>query len=77
MSVAFSILFSVVGYLIGIALIPRIIMQRRQSGATLAWVLVIIFLPYIGAFLFLAIGAQTIRWRRKRRQRTRERRTNE
>jgi cardiolipin synthase len=67
-----GILFTAVGYLIGIALIPRIIMQRRQSGATLAWVLVIFFLPYLGAFLFLAVGSQTIRWRRKRRQRARD-----
>ncbi len=72
MSVALSILFTAVGYLIGIALIPRIIMERRESGATLAWVLVLFFLPYVGALLFLAIGAQTIRWRRKRRQLARE-----
>ena len=60
------------GYLIAIALIPRIILQRRESGATLAWILVIFFLPYVGALLFLAIGAQTIRWRRKRRRRAKE-----
>jgi cardiolipin synthase len=69
MWVAISIAVTAVGYLIGIALIPQIVMQRRESGATLAWVLLIVFLPYVGAFLFLAIGTQTIRWRRKRRER--------
>lgn len=72
MSVALSILFTTAGYLIGLALVPRILLQRRESGASLAWVLVIIFLPYLGAFLYLAIGTQTIRWRRKRRWRAKE-----
>ena len=35
MSIVLSIVLTIVGYVIGIALIPRIIMQRRESGATL------------------------------------------
>src|SRR5271155_1017567 len=69
MTVVLSILFTATGYVIGIALIPRILLQRRESGATLAWVLAIIFLPYFGAILFWAIGTRRIRFRRKRRAR--------
>ncbi len=36
------------------------------------WSAFVIFLPYLGAFLYLAIGTQTIRWRRKRRWRVKE-----
>jgi cardiolipin synthase len=69
MTVVLSILFTAAGYIIGIALIPRILLQRRESGATLAWLLAIIFLPYVGAILFWLIGARRIRFRRKRRAR--------
>ena len=69
MWVVLSIIVTALVYLIGIALIPQIVLQRRESGATLAWVLLIFFLPYLGVFLFLAMGTQTIRWRRKRRER--------
>jgi cardiolipin synthase len=69
MNVVFPIIFTAAGYLIGIALIPRILLQRRESGATLAWVLAIIFFPYIGILLFWALGTQRMRWARRRRQR--------
>lgn len=69
MSTLLPVVATAVGYLIAFGLIPKIILQRRESGATLAWVLALLFLPYLGAFLFLAVGAQSIRRRRKRRQR--------
>jgi len=55
------------GYVLAIALIPRIVMDRRESGATLAWILIIAFLPYVGAALFFLIGRTRI-WRRRRRR---------
>ncbi|HZU99416.1 MAG TPA: cardiolipin synthase [Planctomycetota bacterium] len=69
MTVAFSIIVTAAGYLIGISLIPRILLERKESGATLAWLLAIIFLPYIGAFAFWAIGTPRVRFRRRKRQR--------
>ncbi|HBP18177.1 MAG TPA: cardiolipin synthase [Planctomycetes bacterium] len=71
MSVLLPVVVTAVGYLIAFFLIPLVLVQRRESGATLAWVLTLLFLPYLGVFLFLAIGAQSIRRRRKRRQRAR------
>jgi cardiolipin synthase len=60
---------SAFGYLVAIALIPRIVLERRESGATLAWVLAILFLPWLGLLLFWAFGTQRLRWRRRRRRR--------
>ncbi|MBN2793312.1 MAG: cardiolipin synthase [Desulfuromonadales bacterium] len=50
-------------------LIPKIVLQRRESGATLAWILVIIFLPLIGLLAFWLLGATRIRILRRRRHR--------
>ena len=33
-------------------LIPTIILQRRESGATLAWILVIVLVPFLGLLAF-------------------------
>lgn len=49
-------------------LVPKIVLQRRESGATLAWILAIIFLPFIGLLAFWLLGTTRIRiMRRKRR----------
>jgi cardiolipin synthase len=31
-----------------VILIPVVILQRRESGATLAWILSVMYLPFIG-----------------------------
>ena len=50
-------------------LIPKIILQRRESGATLAWILVIIFLPVFGMLAFWLLGTTRIRMLRRKRHR--------
>ena len=50
-------------------LIPKIILQRRESGATLAWILVIIFLPFFGMLAFWLLGTTRIRMLRRKRHR--------
>ncbi|MEZ0228259.1 MAG: cardiolipin synthase [Planctomycetota bacterium] len=69
MTVVLSILFTAAGYLIGLALVPKILVQRREHGATIAWLLAIIFLPYVGALLYWSIGGRRIRFRQRRRTR--------
>ncbi len=69
MTVALFIIFLASGYVVGIGLIPTILLQRRESGATLAWLLAITFLPWLGLIFFWVFGTQRIRWRRRRRQR--------
>ena len=50
-------------------LLPKVILQRRETGATLAWVLVIILLPYVGLLAFWLFGTVRLRLRRRRRRR--------
>ena len=62
-----TILTTIGGYVLAFVLIPRIVMDRREAGATLAWILVIAFLPYVGAGLFFLIGRTRV-WRRRRKR---------
>ncbi|CAM2060145.1 cardiolipin synthase A/B [Desulfovibrionales bacterium] len=56
------------GYLLTFVLIPRILLDRRGPEATMAWILAIALLPYIGAAIFYLFGRTCIRLRvRKRR----------
>jgi len=48
-------------------LIPVVILQRRESGATLAWILAIIFLPFIGLLAFWLFGAKRLHLQRRKR----------
>ncbi len=50
-------------------LVPKIILQRRESGATLAWILAITFLPFIGMLAFWLLGTTRIRILRRKRHR--------
>lgn len=51
------------GYLLAFLTIPRILLSRRESGATLAWIMAIAIVPYLGVALFLLVGRS--RFRRK------------
>ncbi len=62
---------AVLGFLSALVLIPRIIMERRQAGATLAWLLVVVLVPYIGVPLFLLIGGRRVRRVRRSKHRPR------
>ena len=60
----------VVGYMLAFLTILRIVLQRREPTATLAWVLGIILLPYVGVLLYLLVGRRRLnRQIRKRRAR--------
>ena len=56
------------GYLLAFILIPRLLLDRRGPEATLSWILVIAFLPYLGAVLYYAFGRTRIRRRARQRQ---------
>ena len=55
------------GYLLALIFIPRILLDRRGPEATLAWIMLIAFLPYLGAGLFYLFGSTRIR-RHKRKK---------
>jgi len=47
---------------VSVALIPWVLVQRRDPGATIAWILTLVFLPVLGAVLFLLFGRSRVRW---------------
>ncbi|MFZ4790967.1 MAG: cardiolipin synthase [Candidatus Competibacteraceae bacterium] len=55
--------------LVGIGLI----LERRSPTATLAWLLVLLFMPYFGFIVYLLLGPRRLRRRRLRYSRARER----
>jgi len=56
-----ALILSTVGYIFAFLLIPRIILERRQPAATVAWVLSIALLPVVGVPLYFLIGGRRIR----------------
>lgn len=51
------------------SLIPTVILQRRESGATLAWILAIVLVPFLGLLAFWVFGTTRLRLRRRKRRR--------
>ncbi len=53
---------------LALALVPFVLLRRREPSSTIAWILVLLFLPGIGAMLFLLHGRDRMRWpaRKKR-----------
>jgi len=51
----------IAGYVFAFLLIPRIILERRHPSATLAWMLGIALLPFIGIPLYFLIGVRRVR----------------
>lgn len=50
-------------------LLPKVILQRRDTRATLAWVVVIILSPWLGLLMFWLFGTVRLRLRRRKRRR--------
>ncbi len=50
----------VAGYLMALILIPRILLERRHPGATIAWVMAIGLIPVVGVPLYFLIGGKRI-----------------
>src|SRR3954465_1513304 len=64
-------LFSWLGaflYGVALALIPVVLVRRKEPSSTIAWILTLVFLPVVGAVLFVLFGRDRVRWpaRRKR-----------
>ncbi len=50
--------FFIASFLLGVVLIAHILLQKRPPSGTIAWLLIIIFLPYIGVPLYLIFGGR-------------------
>ncbi len=59
---------TVVGYLLTLMLLPFVLLtKKRESVATVAWMIAIVTMPYIGAFFFLVFGINRVGRRVKSR----------
>jgi len=54
-------LFTVVGFLLALFAIARLMSEKRQPGNTLAWLMGIILVPYVGVPLYLLFGGRKIK----------------
>lgn len=59
---------SILGYLLTLALVPIVILTKKPwPVSTVAWVLVIVTMPFLGALLFLVFGINRVARRVRRR----------
>ncbi len=54
-------LASIAGFVMGAVLIAVIVVQRRAPGTTIAWLLAIVFIPYVGVPAYLVFGGRKLR----------------
>jgi len=54
-------LYLVFGVVLFVIIIPHVVRQRRAPAGTMAWLLVIILIPYLGVPLYLALGGRKTR----------------
>lgn len=60
----FSTIFLIADFLIRIGLSTRVIMRKRSYGVSLAWLVVILLLPFAGGLLYLFFGENRLSDRR-------------
>ncbi|HXN31535.1 MAG TPA: cardiolipin synthase [Polyangiaceae bacterium] len=53
---------------VALALVPFVLVRRKEPSATVAWILTLVFLPPIGAILFLLFGRDRVRLPAKRKR---------
>jgi cardiolipin synthase len=55
-------------WLVALALIPLVLVRRKEPSSTIAWILVLALLPALGAILFLLFGRDRVRMPAKRKR---------
>ena len=63
-----SNVLTILGFLLALALLGNVLRQRRPPVSTIAWLLTILLLPYVGVPLYLMIGGRKIRRMARRKQ---------
>lgn len=60
----FFAIVSFLGYVVSLALLPVVLLTRkRQPVSTVAWVMAIVTMPYVGAILFVIFGINRVQLR--------------
>jgi cardiolipin synthase len=47
-----------IGFILALALLGHILKERRPPTSTLAWLMAIVFIPYIGVPFYLILGGR-------------------
>jgi cardiolipin synthase len=55
-------------WVVALALVPFVLVRRKEPPATVAWILTLVFLPAAGAVLFLLFGRDRVRLPAKRKR---------
>ncbi|TKB27998.1 cardiolipin synthase [Desulfopila sp. IMCC35006] len=63
----YSALVLLADFFIRIGLSVRVIMRKRPYGVSLAWLVVVLVIPFLGGFLYLLLGENRLPERRKER----------
>lgn len=58
-----SQLLTTLGFVLGIMLVAHLLKSQRSTSSTIAWLLVIVLVPYLGVPLYLMIGGRKMRRR--------------
>src|SRR5580698_4511014 len=53
---------------VALSLVPLVLVRRKEPSSTIAWILTLVFLPAVGALLFLMFGRDRVRWPAKRKR---------
>ncbi len=64
----FSEFLTHLGFLLALVLMAGLLRQRRSPSSTIAWLLVILMLPYIGVPLYIMVGGRKIKRMAQRKQ---------
>ncbi|HIP40815.1 MAG TPA: hypothetical protein EYG88_15845 [Desulfocapsa sulfexigens] len=62
-----AVIIPLADFFIRLSLSIRVIMRKRQYGVTLAWLVVILLVPFVGALIYLFFGENRIGETRARR----------
>jgi len=54
-------LFTIAGFLLAFFLVARLMSEKRAPANTLAWMLIIVLVPYVGVPLYLIFGGRKLR----------------
>ena len=55
------------GYVLTWSVIPHVLLSKKRPAATLAWIWSILLFPYLGALVYLLLGADRMKRKRLRR----------
>ncbi len=55
-------------WVVALALVPLVLVRRKEPSSTIAWILTLVFLPAVGTVLFLLFGRDRVRWPAKRKR---------